>query len=100
MKFIVTAYDHPDALERRLANREQHIACIERLKQEGHMLLGGPLLNDDGQMVGSLVVCEFASKEEIQAKWFSQEPFMTNQVWETVRIETFQIGPSFAHVFS
>ena len=55
MQFVVTAFDYTDAdaLDRRLAHREQHLAGVRKLITEGRFLSGGAILDDAGKMIGS-----------------------------------------------
>ena len=55
MQFVVTALDHTDgeALQRRLANREAHIAGARRLIAEKRFISGGAILDAAGRMIGS-----------------------------------------------
>ncbi len=57
MLFAVTCLDKPGALDLRLANRTDHLAFAKTQP----IVIGGPLLSDDGtQMIGSLLVVEAA----------------------------------------
>ncbi len=99
MQFLLTARDYSDdgALERRKACRQAHVEMIDLMKAQGHMICGGAILNDDGHMVGSAIVCEFDSKEALQSLWLDREPYLSGRVWETVTIQPYQLGPSFTH---
>jgi uncharacterized protein YciI len=50
MQFMIVAYDGQDegALNRRLAARESHIAGAIALKNAGHLIAGGAILDDAG----------------------------------------------------
>ncbi|WP_242494967.1 YciI family protein [Salinicola tamaricis] len=54
-QYAVVAYDYTDddALERRLSNRDAHLAGVRELAKQGKFLSGGAILDDDGKMVGS-----------------------------------------------
>lgn len=96
MQFIVIAHDGTDeeALQRRLAVREAHIALGDNMVASGHQLYGVALLNDAGRMIGSVIVCEFSSREELDA-WLVREPYVTGDVWKHIEVIPCRVGPSF-----
>ncbi|MBV9730245.1 MAG: hypothetical protein JO309_12745, partial [Pseudonocardiales bacterium] len=81
MQFMLLGYDgkDDDALDRRLAVREQHLACGDRLIAEGKMLFATAILDDDNKMIGSMLVLEFRSRAELDA-WLEIEPYVTGDV--------------------
>ena len=95
MLFLIIAHDYSDAMERRLACRDEHMACIRKFKASGHLLLGGAMLGDDNDMMGSLLVGDFESKQALEDIWLNEEPYFTNKVWEHITIRPYKVGPSF-----
>ncbi len=85
MAFALIAHDYPDALERRLACREQHLGRLKALAEQGLFLGGGVLLDESGKMIGSNVHLGFESREALEA-WLLDEPYVTERVWERVEI--------------
>ncbi|SHL68044.1 hypothetical protein SAMN05444414_12719 [Roseovarius marisflavi] len=71
MLIALIARDKPGALQTRLDNREAHIAY---LKSNGVVSQAGPLLDDDGGMIGSLVILDV---EDMQAAkdWAENDPY-------------------------
>lgn len=96
MQFVVMAYDATDegAPARRMAAREAHLATIARFKAAGNMKMGAALLNDAGAMIGSCIVCDFESREAMDA-WLAEDPYMVQKVWGEVTITPCRIAPSF-----
>lgn len=96
MQFLVIAYDGKDekAEERRLAARPAHIQQVDKLRDEGKLLFGTAILNDQGKMIGSAIVAEFESRADLDA-WISTEPYVIGKVWEKIDIQPCEIGPSF-----
>ncbi len=94
MQFIITAYDFEDddAINRRLANREAHLAGIEKMVKEGTFLSGGAILNKEGKMVGSSVHVEFSDRSGVDA-WIKQDPYTTGRVWNKVEISEGRLFP-------
>ncbi len=71
MLIALIARDKPGALQTRLDNRDVHIAY---LKSTGVVSQAGPLLDDDGGMIGSLVILDV---EDMQAAkdWAENDPY-------------------------
>lgn len=63
--FVISWTDKPGALDLRLNNREAHLAYAAGLG--GRVKLGGPFLDAEGQMNGSLLIVEADSLEDAQA---------------------------------
>lgn len=99
MQFSVVCRDGQNALSKRLAAREEHIKLGDKMVSEKKMLFGAAILNDEKQMVGSILICEFDSREELD-EWLKIEPYVTQGVWEDVDVHECKIGPSFQHMFS
>jgi uncharacterized protein YciI len=99
MQFIVIAYDgtDKDAMARRMAAREAHLQFGKELYDSGKWLFGAAILEDAGQMIGSMIVCEFPSREEMEKQWLSKEPYITGNVWQKIAIRHARV-PSFCAV--
>jgi hypothetical protein len=96
MHYLITAYDAPDekALGRRLAAREKHLLSIEKLKSEGKALYGAALLNDSGAMIGSILIVNFPSEEDLR-QYLASEPYITGHVWEQVDVKPCKVPEIF-----
>ncbi len=97
MQYVVTGRDGTDdgALARRMAVREDHIALGDKMRDAGKHIMGAALLNDVGDMCGSVLIVDFGSRAELDG-WLVIEPYITGDVWRFVDIEPCKIGPSFA----
>ncbi len=95
MQFIVIGYDGTDegALERRMAARENHLKTAGELYEAGKWLYAAAILNDDGKMAGSMIVCEFSSKEALKREWLDSEAYVLGDVWKTIEIKSAQVAP-------
>jgi uncharacterized protein len=71
--FVVIAIDKQDALALRMATREAHFAYA---RSTGVIKIGGPFLNAEGEMNGSLIVFEAANLEAAKA-WHAGDPYVT-----------------------
>jgi uncharacterized protein YciI len=96
MQFLVTAYDGCDegALERRLAAREDHLKTTARMKAEGRTLFAAALLDEKEKMIGSVLIVDFSSREEL-GRWLEVEPYMIGGVWDKVDIKPCSVPPLF-----
>ncbi|MBC8151767.1 MAG: hypothetical protein H7Z72_02545 [Bacteroidetes bacterium] len=90
MQYVVHAYDYTDAnaLDRRLAVRPLHFEGANRLRADGHFVIGGALLDPDGKMIGSMMVLEFATDEQFRT-WYDNEPYIQGRVWEHIDVKPF-----------
>ncbi len=93
MQFLVTAYDgtDADAMKRRLAAREAHLAGVAKLKEEGKIIAGGAILDDEGQMIGSTLYTEFESREALDL-WLNNDPYITGNVWQKVTVQPIRLA--------
>ena len=82
--FALICHDKPNSLELRMKNREAHLAYGPTTGVK--ILLGGPLLSDDGQtMQGSLLVIDVP--DLAAAKKFSAgDPYVKAGLFESVEI--------------
>lgn len=87
MQFLVIGLDGTDdeAMNRRLAVRSQHIALGDELLKLGNMWYGAALLDDNGNMKGSMLMMDFPSEKELK-EWLEKEPYVTGKVWQTITI--------------
>jgi uncharacterized protein YciI len=92
-QYLITAYDHTDtgALQRRMNVRPHHLDGAKELKENKNFIIGGAILNDEGNMIGSVMIMQFETEEELQA-WQQSEPYITQGVWETVDIKPFKVA--------
>ncbi|MBE0666031.1 MAG: hypothetical protein E4H23_07425 [Chrysiogenales bacterium] len=95
MQFVLIAYDGTDegALGRRMAVREAHLQLGKELHDAGKWLTAAGLLDEQGKMIGSMIVCEFPSREEMEKQWLGREPYITGKVWEKIDIRRAQVAP-------
>ena len=96
MQYLVIAYDGTDekALERRLAVREDHLALLDEMRAAGSVLFAAVILDHGGKMIGSALICEFDSRQDLD-NWLEKEPYVFGKVWETIEIKPCKVGPMF-----
>jgi hypothetical protein len=92
-QYLITGYDYTDdgALKRRMDVRPHHLDGARELKSNGNYVIGGAILNDEGKMIGSVMILQFETEEELQA-WQQSEPYITQKIWETVDIKPYRVA--------
>jgi uncharacterized protein len=95
MQFLAIARDYADALERRMAVREAHLARGNEMRDRGELLFAVAILDEDSRMIGSLYVLDVASRQKVD-EWLKSEPYVTGNVWEKIDVLPCRVGPSFA----
>lgn len=87
MLFVITALDRPGGLERRLQVRPAH---LEYLKSESAQIrVGGPLLNENEQPIGSLLIIEADDRNAAEA-FADADPYRKEGVFERVEIRAWR----------
>ena len=95
MQFIDIAYEGTD---KKLLNEERqygknHLNQAKKMFQSGKWLYAVGILNDAGVAIGSMVVCDFSSREELENHWLKKEPYIIGNVWEKIEIRRAQTAP-------
>ncbi len=100
MQFIVIGHDGTDegAPGRRAAVRDAHLKVCADSVASGNQLIGAAMMNDAGQMNGSVMIMNFDSREELDA-WLAREPYVSGKVWEKVEVIPCKVPDTFAHCF-
>lgn len=93
MQFLILALDgtDADAPARRQRVRAEHLAAVGRLKARGHFILGGAILDTQGQMVGSAVVLEFPDRAQLD-EYLARDPYVTGNVWQRIEVKPFRVA--------
>lgn len=95
MLYAIISQDVADSLARRKSVRDQHIARLDELKNQGRLVLAGPHpavdSPDPGEagFTGSLIVAEFESLQAAQA-WADADPYIAAGVYERVVVKPFK----------
>ncbi|HLT62970.1 MAG TPA: YciI family protein [Pseudohongiella sp.] len=95
MLYAIISEDVANSLPLRMPVRPQHLARLEKLKEEGRLVLAGPHPAIDSEnpgdagFTGSLVVARFDSLEEAQA-WAESDPYADAGVYKSVIVKPFK----------
>jgi len=95
MFYAIRGTDVPNSLDKRKVARPAHIARLEKLRDEGRLLLSGPFPAIDAEdpgpagYTGSLIVAEFDSLEDART-WAQADPYVTAGVYAAVDVQPFR----------
>ncbi len=95
MWYVIYSNDNENSLPARAAARADHLARLQRLMEQGRLLLAGPRpaidADDPGPagFLGSLVVAEFDSLQQAQ-EWADADPYMAAGVYRDVCVSPFK----------
>jgi hypothetical protein len=95
MLYAIIGEDSENSLEKRLQVRPRHIERLNRLKDEGRMILAGPFpaidSNDPGPagFTGSMIVAEFETLEDAK-RWAEADPYLSAGVYRQVTVKPFK----------
>lgn len=95
MLYAIISQDVTNSLEKRLNVREQHLARLKELKEQGRLIIAGPHpsidCDDPGEagFTGSLIIAEFNSLEDAQA-WATDDPYIKAGVYQQLVVKPFK----------
>lgn len=95
MYYVIFAKDVPQSLSKRLEARPNHLARLQALRDQGRLLVAGPMPAIDNEdpgengFSGSTIIAEFDSLEEAK-KWADADPYSAAGVYESVDIRPFK----------
>ena len=95
MLYAIISEDVADSLPLRKTARPDHIARLERLRDQGRLILAGPLPAVDSEdpgdagFSGSLVIAEFDSLDDARA-WADADPYAIAGVYARVTVKPFK----------
>lgn len=92
-QYVVVAQDGKDeaAIDRRMAARPEHLLGAKTLKENGNLITGGAMLDDNEKMIGSVMILQFENDEKMQ-EWYDNEPYIKDGVWKFVEVMPFRVA--------
>ncbi|HEV2567432.1 YciI family protein [Sphingomonas sp.] len=84
--FAIIARDAPDSAAKRDAHRAAHFARVEQIM--GQVAVAGPLKDDKGVIIGSLIVLDVADAAEARSL-LESDPYFAAGVWADIEIQPF-----------
>jgi uncharacterized protein len=91
MRYVVIARDgtDDDAKARRLRVRPEHLRQIEPRVERGEILVGGAILDEAGDMVGSVLLVDFETRDDLD-DWLRTDPYVTGGVWVDIEVQPYR----------
>lgn len=92
---MILGIESEDGLAARKASRADHLARLEALRNDGCLVLAGPLPAIDAEdpgpagFTGSLVVAEFESQEAAR-EWAEADPYIAAGAWTGADVRPFK----------
>lgn len=88
--YILSCFDKPGGLERRMAAREDHLTWVRDPARAAMVKLAGPFLDDAGQMIGSMFILEAPDRAAVEA--FTQaDPYTAAGLFASVEIRPWRV---------
>jgi hypothetical protein len=87
--FVIDFRDKPNAFEVRAAAREAHLAYIKELGAQ--VKLGGPYVDEQGRMIGSLIIVEADTIDEVRSL-HDKDPYRQAGLFETSTITEWRLS--------
>lgn len=95
MLYAIFGVDVDDSTELRARVRDHHLARLDRLQEDGRLIVAGPHpaidASDPGDagFTGSLIVAEFESLEAARA-WAEADPYVEAGVFARIEVKPFR----------
>jgi uncharacterized protein len=95
MLYVIYALDAPNSLALRLQARPAHLARLQQLRDQGRLILAGPMPAIDSPdpgpagFVGSVIVAEFSSLVDAQA-FADSDPYVAAGVYQQISVQPFK----------
>jgi uncharacterized protein YciI len=95
MWYAITGIDIENSLDQRKGARPAHIVRLQKLLEEGRLLLAGPFPAIDAEdpgpsgFSGSLIIAEFDDLEAAR-KWADADPYRVAGVFREVTVRPFR----------
>ena len=88
--FVISYIDKPNSLALRMANREAHLAYAHGDDKPAKVKLGGPYLDEKGDMAGSLIIVEAPSHADAVA--FTQnDPYVKAGLFSSIDVRSYRV---------
>ena len=87
--YAIICNDKPDSLALRMATREAHLAYVKATTRVGFKL-GGPFLSADGTMIGSMLIVDAATPDDVAA-FVKDDPYGKAGLFRSVDIRPWKV---------
>ena len=92
--YVISCIDKPDSLLLRTATREAHLAYANGGGRPVRVKIGGPYLDENGNMAGSLLIVEAPDRAAVE-QFSKDDPYVRAGLFQIVDIRSYRItvGP-------
>jgi uncharacterized protein YciI len=88
--FVISYIDKPNSLTLRMATREAHLAYGHADDKPAKLKLGGPYLDEKGDMAGSLIIVEAPTLSDARA-FTESDPYVKAGLFSSIEVRPFRI---------
>jgi len=88
--FVISYIDKPNSLALRMANRPAHLAYAHDENNPAKVKLGGPYLDDKGEMAGSLIILE-APDKAAAVNFTENDPYVKAGLFSSIDVRPYRL---------
>jgi uncharacterized protein YciI len=88
--FVISYIDKPNSLPLRMANRPAHLAYAHDENNPAKVKLGGPYLDDKGEMAGSLIILE-APDKAAAVRFTENDPYVKAGLFSSIDVRPYRL---------
>ena len=88
--FVISYIDKPNSLPLRMANRPAHLAYAHDENNPSKVKLGGPYLDDAGEMAGSLIILE-APNKATAVRFTENDPYVKAGLFSSIDVRPYRL---------
>ena len=92
--FVISCIDNPNSLSVRMAAREAHLAYANTGEKPVKVKIGGPYLDEKGNMAGSLLIVDAPDRAAVD-QFLRDDPYVKAGLFESVDVRHYRVtvGP-------
>ena len=79
-------------------SRSVPIPSKGRRFKEGQHLYGATILDNEGKMIGSMMVVEYPIREELD-NWLKVEPYVVGNLWQKIEVQSCRVASTFMKLY-
>ena len=88
--FVVSYIDKPNSLALRMATRQAHLAHAHDEASPAKVKIGGPYLDEKGDMCGSLLILE-APDKAAAIKFTENDPYVRAGLFSSIDVRPYRV---------
>jgi len=88
--FVISYIDKPNSLALRMKTREAHLAYAHGNDAPAKVRLGGPYLDENGDMAGSLIIVE-AADQAAAIRFTKDDPYVKAGLFSSIDVRPYRL---------